>query len=122
MREIFDTLRISWCLFTLKCFWCQNLPMFTQQVPKNSIIKSINTTSITKCYQQCWKEIDDCEAVGFEVFDLNNGRTSAKCHMLKSDKDETGEVILLEVFVSYCNIRENIHTFNNLLFKCTLLL
>ena len=73
--------------------------MYRGNVHKNSILRTLNVTSISNCLFQCVDLYDDCFAVGFLSTDLKKSNTAfVTCHMIKEQGD--GETVTLEVFVS----------------------
>ena len=77
-----------------------------QQVPTSSVIRAIQTSSITSCYYECWDNTANCCGIGFLPAELNTkSKTSVTCHLIKCENGNEmiggGEFLLLDVLVSF---------------------
>ena len=80
---------------------CSFPAVYRKGVPKNSIIRAINVTSISSCLFQCWDDLlDGCVAVGFNPDELNKSNLrSVTCYMI-AQGGESDEIVVLSIFVS----------------------
>ena len=100
--KTFSCFNFSFLFYFTSIVSCSLMPdMYMRNVIKESIFKQLNVTSISQCLFQCRDLFPKCIAAGFISSELKNSkRTFATCHLIK-DEPSDGEMIMLEVFVSF---------------------
>ena len=100
------------CLLTVKSLLP---PIYNGLVYKDTIIASVNVSSITNCFFHCWNLIEDCVSIGFLNLALNNPKSESglvTCHLIGNEKG-SGEAVTMHVFVSIkleiLNVRFNFY-------------